>query len=313
MKKSAAAFWPALVLTMTLAALAWPGGGALAQGGTVALEGAPYVLEGTEVRTVRAKTLQRDYQIYVSLPRSYAKSGRSYPVVFVTDAPYAFPLARALGARASRNGRAIGEFILVGLSYANGDTPEFSRRRDYTPTTTDLSDVVSDMPGREAKFGEAEAYRRFIADQVFPMVAKHYRADMNRKTFIGHSYGALLGLEMLLSEQPMFENYVLGSPSLWFNKRVMFERERAFAAEHKDLKANVLFAAGSFETIKPGPQYNKEYDLLRDLRAYAGALKSRNYPSLKIDHCIVRDEDVLTAPPAIITRGLRWAVPGGGE
>lgn len=302
-----------LALVLGLAALAGVHGGAQAQAGTVALEGAPYVLEGTEVRTVRAKSLQRDYQIYVSLPRSYAKSGRSYPVVFVTDAPYAFPVTRAIGARASRNGRAIGEFILVGLSYANGDTAEYSRRRDYTPTATDTSDVVSDMPGREPKYGEAEAYRRFIADQVFPMVAKHYRADMNRKTFIGHSYGALLGLEMLLNDQPMFENYVLGSPSLWFNKRVMFERERVFALEHRDLKANVLFAAGSYETIKPGPQYNKEYDLLRDMRAYAGTLKSRNYPNLKIDHYIVRDEDVLTAPPAIITRGLRWAVPGSAE
>ncbi len=307
MKKSVLAF------VLGLAALGLTHGGAQAQGGTVALEGAPYVLEGTEVRTVRAKSLQRDYQIYVSLPRSYAKSGRSYPVVFVTDAPYAFPMTRAIGARASRNGRAIGEFILVGLSYANGDTAEYSRRRDYTPTVTDTSDVVSDMPGREPKYGEAEAYRRFIADQVFPIVARHYRADMNRKTFIGHSYGALLGLEMLLNEQPMFENYVLGSPSLWFNKRVMFERERLFALEHKDIKANVLFAAGSYETIKPGPQYNKEYDLLRDLRAYAGTLKSRNYPNLKIDHYIVRDEDVLTAPPAIITRGLRWAVPGNAE
>ena len=36
----------------------------------------PFVLEDTEVRTIRAKALQRDYEIYVSLPPSYHSSPR---------------------------------------------------------------------------------------------------------------------------------------------------------------------------------------------------------------------------------------------
>lgn len=283
---------------------------AYAQGGTIALEGAPYVLEGTEVRSIRAANLQRDYQIYVSLPPSYAKSGRSYPVVFVTDAPYAFPVTRAIGYRAGRGGRGIEEFILVGLSYARGDTAEYSRRRDYTPTPSGDTTLVSDMPGREPKFGEAAAYRRFIADEVFPFVAKHYRADMGRKTFVGHSYGSLLGLDALLNEPEMFENYVLGSPSLWFNKRVMFEREKAYAATHKELKANVFLAVGSYEAVRHGPRFNKDEDMVRDLRNFTAALKSRNYPGLNITSVVVPDEDHLTIAPVVITRGLRWALPG---
>ncbi|WEF31703.1 alpha/beta hydrolase [Pseudoduganella chitinolytica] len=283
---------------------------ACAQGGTIALEGAPYVLEGTEVRSVRAQNLQRDYQIYVSLPPSYAKSGRSYPVVFVTDAPYAFPVTRAIGYRAGRGGKAIEEFILVGLSYARGDSAEYSRRRDYTPTPSGDTSLVADMPGREPKFGEAASYRRFIADEVFPFVAKHYRADMGRKTFIGHSYGSLLGLDMLLNEPEMFDNYVLGSPSLWFNKRVMFEREKAYAAGHKDLRANVLFAVGSYEAVRHGPRFNKDEDMVRDVRNFTAALKSRNYPNLNVTSIVVPDEDHLTIAPVVITRGLRWALPG---
>jgi predicted alpha/beta superfamily hydrolase len=283
---------------------------AFAQGGTIALEGAPYVLEGTEVRSIRAANLQRDYQIYVSLPPSYAKSGRSYPVVFVTDAPYAFPVTRAIGYRAGGGGRHIEEFILVGLSYARGDTAEYSRRRDYTPTPSSDTSLVSDMPGREPKFGEAPGYRRFIADEVFPFVAKHYRADMGRKTFVGHSYGSLLGLDMLLNEPEMFENYVLGSPSLWFNKRVMFEREKAYASTHKDLKANVFFAVGSYEAVRHGPRFNKDDDMVRDLRNFTAALKSRNYPGLNVTSVVVPDEDHLTIAPIVITRGLRWALPG---
>ncbi len=304
-------------LRAVAAACCFVAGGALAQGASIALEGAPYVLEGTEVRTVRARELQRDYQIYVSLPASYAKSGRSYPVVFVTDAPYAFPVTRAIAGRAGRKGRDIAEFILVGLAYANGDTPEYSRRRDYTPGPPDDADaasgIQSDMPGREPKFGEAAAFSRFIASDVFPFVTKHYRADMNRKTFIGHSFGSLLGLEMLFGERPMFENYVLGSPSLWFGRRMMFEREKSIAASRKDIRANVLLAVGEYETIRPGARYNRREDMVRDVRAFKAALKSRNYPGLKIVSDVIPEEDHLTVAPAVITRGLRWALPGSEQ
>ena len=32
-------------------------------------------------------------------------------------------------------------------------------------------------------FGEAQAYGGFIVDNVFPLIAAHYRADMRRKIF----------------------------------------------------------------------------------------------------------------------------------
>jgi predicted alpha/beta superfamily hydrolase len=278
--------------------------------GSIALEGAPYVLENTEVRTIRAKALQREYQVFVSLPASYEKSGRSYPVVFATDANYAFPLTRAIAARAGSGGREIEEFILVGLSYARGDTPTYSRRRDYTPTPTADKTVTSDMPGREVKYGESESYRRFVLDEVLPFVAQRYRADMARKTLMTHSYGSLLALDILFNEPGAFENYILGSPSLWYNNKVMFERERAYAAKNKDLKANIYFAVGGFETLRPGPRFNKDDDMVGDMRAFMRALRSRHYPSLHMEGEVIRDEDHLTVAPIIITHGLRWALPG---
>jgi uncharacterized protein len=52
----------------------------------------PYVLEGTEVHSILSKILSRDYEIFVSLPESYASSQKPYPVLFITDANYAFPV-----------------------------------------------------------------------------------------------------------------------------------------------------------------------------------------------------------------------------
>ena len=263
---------------------------------------APYVLENTAEHNVHAAELKRDYQIMVSLPPSYNTSTRRYPVVFVTDANYAFPVTRGLAKRVGANGHGLEEFILVGLGYANGESAEYSRRRDYTPINPQMN-YVSDMPGREPRFGEAEGFRRFIAADVFPLIAQHYRADMARKVFVGHSYGSLLGLHVLFTQASMFDQYILGSPSLWYGKRVMFEREKAFAATHKDLKARVYFGVGALET---GPEEN----MVADLKQFEALLRSRHYPGLQLESRVFADEDHLTLAPGLITRGLKWTLPG---
>src|SRR5581483_3745895 len=59
--------------------------------------GQPYVLIGTEVWDVPDPVSQRGYQVFVSLPASYQKEpNRRYPVLFVTDANYAFPVIREI-------------------------------------------------------------------------------------------------------------------------------------------------------------------------------------------------------------------------
>lgn len=269
----------------------------------------PYVLEGTEVRELPSKILGRDYQLYVSLPADYAADpARTYPVLFVTDAPYAFPLIRSIARRVGDHGNGLRDFILVGLSYAKGDTPKFSRNRDYTTTPHGPSNAGSDMPGRAPVYGEAEGYRRFIADEVFPYVARTYRADMHEKIYVGHSYGGLLGVHMLLTDPGMFEHYILGSPSLQFDHKVMFEREKAYAATHKDLPADVFMAFGGFETIDTAsddPRYHNAVDMVRNAQAFERVLKSRHYPGLRIQSEVIGGEDHMTVFPAIVTHGLQ--------
>lgn len=275
-------------------------------------DGAPYLLTDTVVHSMHAKELNRDYQVFVSLPPGYSASGPALPVVFVTDANYAFPLVRAIAARVGGHSNAIGPFILVGLSYAVGDTPEYSRRRDYTPAEDLESGIKSDMPGRAPRFGEAEQYRRFLASDVLPLVATRYRADMSRTLFVGHSYGALLGTHILLSTPDMFSKYVISSPSLWYAKGVMFAREKEYASSHKDLKADVFFAVGSYEAVKANDtRYNTDNDMVRDLRTFDSALKSRHYPNLHTQVHVIEGHDHLDDFPDMITQALKWATPGG--
>lgn len=84
--------------------------------------GAPYVLKGTQVWSVPDPVSGREYEVFVSLPASYeTEPTRRYPVLYVTDADYAFPIIRQIARRVNLDGPVIEEFILVGLSYAKGD------------------------------------------------------------------------------------------------------------------------------------------------------------------------------------------------
>src|SRR5690349_20691645 len=84
--------------------------------------GSPYMLFGTEVWDVQDPVSKRGYQVFVSLPASYEKEpNRRYPVLFVTDANYAFPVIREISRRLNVERAQIADFILVGLSYAKGE------------------------------------------------------------------------------------------------------------------------------------------------------------------------------------------------
>jgi predicted alpha/beta superfamily hydrolase len=268
---------------------------------------APYVLDATEVRDVHARALNRDYQVFVALPDSYRSSNRRYPVLFVTDANYAFPVARGIAQRLAKHAH-MEEVIVVGLSYAKGDSPVYSRRRDYTPAVPRHQDYVSDMPGRTPAFGEAQAYGRFIAADVFPLIAANYRADMSRKVFVGHSYGSLLGLQLLLSEPRTFDHYILGSPSLWFDQGVMFDREQDYAKRHKDMPASVFFGIGGRETLpnnRKRARTEENADMVADLCDFDAALKSHRYPNLKSRLEVFADEDHASVFPLVLIHGLR--------
>ncbi len=271
----------------------------------------PYTLPDTEVRDIHATGLNRDYQIFVGLPDGYAEHPeRTYPVLFVTDANYAFPLIRSIARRVGEHGEALQDFILIGLSYAKGDTPRYSRNRDYTPTTNGPNgpEDASDMPGRPFVYGQGSAYQAFVKNEVFPLVAKSYRADMSRRIYAGHSYGGLFGMDVLLSDPDMFDAYIIGSPSPQYDHHYLARFEQTYAAAHKDLKAKVFIATGGFETTGSDKRNYKALDLIGETNTVAKALASRHYPSLRVESHVIADEDHLTVFPDLITRGLVWSL-----
>ncbi len=266
-------------------------------------DGSPYVLQGTQVWAVPDPVSGRDYEVFVSLPASYATSpNRRYPVLYVTDADYAFPIIRQIARRVNLNGPVVEEFILVGLSYAKGDNPVASRNRDYTPTPRGPSSASSML------HGEGPAYQAYLKTQVLPFIEDRFRADPAQRVLLGHSYGGLLGAQIMFTEPDLFKAYVLGSPSFWFDKRHIMTMEADYARTHRDLPADVFMYIGAYEV--PGDsKRNTEVDMVGDLRTMERVLTSRNYPGLRVRSTVLEDEDHLTVAPVGFTRALMAVLP----
>ncbi len=266
-------------------------------------EGLPYEMLGTEVWDVADPVTNRVYQVFVALPKSYLeKPNRRYPVLYVTDADYAFPLVRQIARRLNGDGPVLTDFILVGLSYGKGDDPVQSRRRDYTPTAAGAHNTSP-----QTKHGESAAYINYLKNQVLPFVASRYRTDEQQRLFLGHSYGALLGFSVLFQEPSLFSGYILGSPSLWYDNHVMWGSEQGYAKQHQDLPAKVLMYVGEYEDMDPkDPRFAKRYNMVTDAKTMAAKLKARRYPSLELQLEVLNDEDHLSVAPRGFIKGLKY-------
>ncbi|HEV7338598.1 MAG TPA: alpha/beta hydrolase-fold protein [Bosea sp. (in: a-proteobacteria)] len=269
-------------------------------------EGRPYEVAGSEVWDVPDPVSGRGYQVFVALPPSYAREPqRKYPVLYVTDADYAFPIIRQIGRRLNLDGPKLEEFILVGLSYAKGEDGAASRRRDYTPTPNGPSSAPAGTV-----HGQGRAYQTYLRDQVKPFIAARYRADPSRALFLGHSYGSLLGAQILFTEPALFSGYILGSPSLWYDKRHALGLEASYAAQNRDLPAKVLLYVGEYEALRKGDRrYSQSVDMVADNRTLETALRGRKYPNLSLKSVVLNDEDHLTVAPRGFTQGLRYLLP----
>ena len=268
--------------------------------------GLPYEIADTQVFDVPDPVRGRDYQIYVSLPEGYAEHpDRRYPVVFTTDADYGFPMLRLIGRRMNGARPRIEDFILIGLSYAKGETGSQSRRRDYTPTANGHEDAPAD-----AVHGEALAYRDYLRDAVFPFVEARWRTDPARRFFIGHSYGGLLGAQILLTDPGMFSGYVLGSPSLWYDGRYLLRKAPGLLAARPDIAARVYLYIGAFEAARKGdPRYYQTLDMVADNAAFARMLNARGYTGLALRSDVLDDEDHHSVAPRGFTKGLLYLLP----
>jgi len=211
---------------------------------------------------------KRTLNIY--LPEGYRENpGAAYPVLYLLDGSENEDLLHIVGlVQFLTMIEKMPKTIVVGI--ANVD-----RKRDFTFPTSNAKDK-KDFPttGSSAKFID------FVEKELQPYINKNYKTN-GEETIIGQSLGGLLATEILLKKPQLFDQYIIVSPSLWWDDESLLNEIPNLAA--KQPKAKVYIAVGS-----EGKQMEA------DAKTLSEKLQALNLQDLKITFGPMPEESHLT-------------------
>jgi uncharacterized protein len=247
----------------------------------------PLVMPNTEVHRLTAAS-GRSYLLLVQLPASYASGDSlSYPVLYMTDAE-----AELIGmytgiVSALRFAQRVPELIMVGI--ADGDFSDHFRLRrlDYTPSARPPADPPS---------GGAGAFLEFLREEAIPFIEARYRADRGDRGIWGHSLGGLFAAYALLNSPDTFQRYLMSSPSLAWDDRLLVQEAASFASTARPIRARVYSAFGAEEPESAIAAWTE----------FFAALESSDHPDLTTRAVLVPDTDHMTIWPTAFVRGMAY-------
>lgn len=154
-------------------------------------------------------------RINVYLPDGYGDPGRTFPVLFLLDGGEHEDFHHITGLAQINAAYGQGQdLIVVGIEGKD-------RKHDLTDPATNPADQK-----RLPTAGGADAYRRFLLEDLKPWVAAHYRTN-GRSALMGESLAGLFVAETLLRSPSSFDDYIIVSPSLWWNQGALAAEAKA--------------------------------------------------------------------------------------
>ena len=161
-----------------------------------------------EMFTINSKILAETRRINVYMPPDYTKSADArLPVLYMPDGGMAEDFLHIAGlVQVSVGNSTMRPFLLVGIENTE-------RRRDMTGATENEEDKKI-----APRVGGAEAFRKFIRDELMPEVKRRYRTT-DEKAIVGESLAGLFVVETFLLEPNLFDTYIAFDPSLWWNNQ----------------------------------------------------------------------------------------------
>jgi len=255
-------------------------------------------MPGTEVHRLTSTQNNVDYELRVWLPHGYDKGENSFALTVLLDADYQFPLAVSILEHLAGRGQA-DDSIIVAIGYKdsarNPDGYRRNRTRDYTPTA-----VASGGYGPQYQrfSGGAPAFLNFVTDEMMPFLMANYRISAERRTFVGHSFGGLFGAYVLSEAADLFSSYILISPSLWYDDRLLIKTARKETLREFAQPVKVYLAVGGHENQSGQP-------MVDELELYAGALRAQEQKQLQLTVRVFENETHASIYPIALSAALR--------
>ena len=243
--------------------------------------GSAVTLADTQQRTLTSAKIGQQYELLVSLSEDYAKSGQSYPVLYVLDG-WHFPLMEFIQQN-NIDSKRMRPVIIVNVSH--GDTDYMSlRARDFTPTRT----------RREANSGSAPAFLDFFEHELIPFVDRTWRTVPADRGLLGHSCGGLFAIYALEQRPALFQRIVAASPSLDWDGGLLL-----IAARDR--------LRGLSAPVRLDLSVGDDGDNTDSTRAFAKILDQLKPPGLDYRFTVYRGENHNSVRLVSFPAGLYWA------
>lgn len=186
--------------------------------------------------TVQSRALGEPRLVNVYVPAAYrdaAAAGRRFPVLYMPDGaldedfPHVVNTVDSLIALG-----VVRPVIVVGI-------PNTQRRRDLTGPTRVHSDSAI-----AKRVGGSAAFRRFIGEELMPVVNARYRTTAER-SIVGESLAGLFIVETFVLEPTLFDHYVALDPSVWWDGETLVDSVAPRRLAALDGRPRTLFLASS--------------------------------------------------------------------
>lgn len=242
-------------------------------------------IPGSQIRKITSKIVKgQEYELQIMLPANYGDSTKKYPVVYLMDSQWDFPLVNAIYGEQYYDGF-IPELILVGITWGGENpNPDVLRARDYTPT-----DVNGDK-----KFGGADKFLDFIKTELFPFIESNYYAQSSNRILMGCSYGGLFTMYTLFTHTDMFDSYVAATPALNWDNEMLYKCNETFSEKKLTKPISVYMTVGDVEMIRP---YFEEF---------VKKMKGSSYKNVRLHSKVLENTGHSGTKCETYTRGLQY-------
>lgn len=183
-----------------------------------------------EAFTIQSVSNSGVYDIKVALPENYDPQNNKYSTLYVLDADQDFSYvthhSKELSEKYSKE-----NVLVISIGYGH------DRILDYTPTIA--------VEGE----GGAPAFMDFISNELIPRMESDFAADTTRnsRVILGHSFGGLFAAYAFTNRNEVFGNYIMLSPSLWYDDEILLQYEQDHRAEISNNDQLVFLGIGQLE------------------------------------------------------------------
>jgi predicted alpha/beta superfamily hydrolase len=275
-------------------------------------DGAPVTVARARQYELVSRINGETYRIMVATPPDYDPT-KSYPALYVLEGNVYFATAADATARQAR-ARSMKPVLVIGIGYP-GDDPGVSGTRRWS----DLTPSVFSDPKEKRKTGGGDAFLRVLDEEVKPFVAARFKVDATRQALWGHSIGGLTVLRALLLRTDSFSDYLISSPSIWWEGQMVLRDEPSFAKKMSGAGSpvRVLVTSAGEEQYRGTDEKQlaaaQQYRMIDNASDLAERLRRINGSRLSVSRYILEGETHISVSHAALTRSLRFAFPYGSQ